>query len=86
MSNQLLNYHAMLGFPCGEDADFEEIADYFGYILIEELKERKRKQKKKNPKMLDDGFENSCSVICPRCYRDSVQIVGVGDFRCSFCD
>ncbi len=34
MSNAALNAHIMFGEPCGEDAGFDEIADWAGELLI----------------------------------------------------
>ena len=34
MSNELCNAHIAFGSPCGEDADFMEIADWAGCILL----------------------------------------------------
>lgn len=33
MSNELLNAHIALGEPCGEDADFAQIADWAGGVI-----------------------------------------------------
>lgn len=41
MSNQLLNAHIEYGSPCGDDADFETIADWAGDLLQEYKKDHK---------------------------------------------
>jgi len=51
MSNQLMNYHCVDGQPCGSDATLEEIADHYGYELLELakiMKERRGKAKAKS--------------------------------------
>jgi len=35
MSNNVMNAHIKYGDPCGEDADFFEIADWAGTLLLE---------------------------------------------------
>ena len=41
MSNDVMNAHILFGSPCGEDADFMEVADWAGGLLIDLLLEHR---------------------------------------------
>ena len=36
--------------------------------------------------MIEDGFGNSASAYCNKCFKKTMYIVRPGDFRCSECD
>lgn len=52
--------------------------DEFVFIL--------KKVEKHKGRIIEDGFGNSCSAICPQCKKESMQIVRPGKFQCKYCN
>lgn len=46
MSNELLNVYARMGCPCGEEATMEEVADWAGRIINDQLARESKAEKR----------------------------------------